>query len=139
MCTVVRSLRSRVVNPRIILIFYIVPDITHSPIKYSTMLYATSSEAIAKCDIDEPISSQLPLVLTLQKKCRHIAKKGRLAKKANRAKRARLNSRSLSTSVNNIRAKGGNRCTLQIETNAADRRMNGTMILNISNVDMIAG
>ena len=37
-----------------------------------------------------------------------------------------------------ISAKGGNRCILQI-TNVADRRINGTMILNIYKADMIAG
>jgi hypothetical protein len=47
---------------------HIVPDITHSPIRYNTTLYATSKEAIAKWDIEEPISSQLPVVVTLQKK-----------------------------------------------------------------------
>jgi hypothetical protein len=38
-----------------------------------------------------------------------------------------------------ISAKGGNRCILQIDTNVADRRINGTMILNINKADMMAG
>jgi len=43
------------------------------------------------------------------------------------------------TRVNIIRANGGSRCVEQIFAKAADRRMNGTMILYINNVDMIAG
>lgn len=38
-----------------------------------------------------------------------------------------------------INANGGNRCILQIDTNVAESKMNGTMILNIKRADMIAG
>jgi hypothetical protein len=55
--------------------YTVVPDMIHSPIKYKNTLYATSRDAIAKCDIDDPISSQLPVVVTLQKKYRHIAER----------------------------------------------------------------
>lgn len=48
-------------------------------------------------------------------------------------------SRSLSTSVKSISANGGSRCILQIETKAADKRINGMMILNMRRADMMAG
>jgi hypothetical protein len=38
-----------------------------------------------------------------------------------------------------IKANGGSLCTLQIDTNAAERRMKGMMILNINKADIIAG
>jgi hypothetical protein len=38
-----------------------------------------------------------------------------------------------------INANGGNLCTLQIETNVAERRIKGTIILNIKRADMIVG
>jgi hypothetical protein len=53
--------------------YTVVPDMIHSPIRYKNTMYVTSRDAIAKCDIDDPISSQLPVVVTLQKKYRHIA------------------------------------------------------------------
>lgn len=58
------------VSPSMLSVSYytVVPDIIHSPIRYKNTLYATSKEAIAKWDIDDPISSQLPVVVTLQKK-----------------------------------------------------------------------
>jgi hypothetical protein len=48
-------------------------------------------------------------------------------------------SRSLMTSVSNISANGGNLCWAQMLANAADNRMKGMTILNMSSVDMIAG
>lgn len=53
--------------------YTMVPDMIHSPMRYKNMLYATSNDAMAKCDIDDPISNQLPVVFTRQKKYRHIA------------------------------------------------------------------
>jgi hypothetical protein len=44
------------------------PDMTHSPIKYRNTFHTTSSDAIAKCEMEDPISSQLPVVVILQKK-----------------------------------------------------------------------
>lgn len=38
-----------------------------------------------------------------------------------------------------INANGGSRCILHIDTNVADSKMKGTIILNMSRADMIAG
>lgn len=98
---------------------------------------------MAKWLMDDPISSQEPVVFTWRKKNKQMATEigSRVDISGNMRVISILSicSRSLITSVNRMRAKGGNRCVEHMFAKAAESRTKGTMILYISSDDIIAG